>query len=460
MATDIVGSLFGVSPEMYQQQMNRQAMQDAIAMQQLSPLQRAGAMTQAGAYMAGQGIGSALGVEDPMLKIISARQQVGKTIDFTNPESIANGIRQLSNIGDTQGAGLLAQEGRKAMESAALVAQRTAEKLTPEQRNAAAIVQAKGLDLRTPEGAKVYQDELTRLTTKEQKPETFGDEAERTARAMFGKPYRDLSQEEAKSVNDSIQKAPKQQPGETFIQAARGLGFEVKPSYADYTPQEVALVNNKILQDATTKARASAITIDQRGPNAFEEAAGKLAVKKIEDTTTKIESNISLINNLNRLNLLSDQGVISGSFALGRVGAANLLQTIGVLAPTDADRLARSQNYEQTSKQVALDILGGRLGAGFSNDDRKFIADLVPRLENDPKARKQLTEYFAKRAQESIDEGNRLIDYAYENKSLKGYKPKVTVFGESSTVSPRDAALQNLSTEELLKLKNQLQKKP
>jgi hypothetical protein len=56
MATDIVGSLFGVSPEMYQQQMNRQAMQDAIAMQQLDPLQRAGAMTQAGAYMLGKAL--------------------------------------------------------------------------------------------------------------------------------------------------------------------------------------------------------------------------------------------------------------------------------------------------------------------------------------------------------------------------------------------------------------------
>ena len=66
MATDIVGSLFGVSPEMYQQQMNRQALQDAIAMQRLSPLERAGAMTQAGAYMAGQGIGGAFGIGEFM----------------------------------------------------------------------------------------------------------------------------------------------------------------------------------------------------------------------------------------------------------------------------------------------------------------------------------------------------------------------------------------------------------
>ncbi len=126
MATDIVGGLFGISPEMYQQQMNRQAMQDAIAMQRLDPLERAGAMTQAGTYMAGQGIGGAFGIEDPMLKVISARQQIGRSIDFTDPESIAKGVRQLADIGDTQGAGMLAQEGRKALESSALVAQRQA----------------------------------------------------------------------------------------------------------------------------------------------------------------------------------------------------------------------------------------------------------------------------------------------------------------------------------------------
>lgn len=126
MATDIVGGLFGVSPEMYQRQMNRQAMQDAIAMQQLDPLQRAGAMTQAGAYQLGQGLGGAFGIEDPMLKVISARQQIGRSIDFTDPESIAEGVRQLADIGDTQGAGMLAQEGRKALESSALVAQRQA----------------------------------------------------------------------------------------------------------------------------------------------------------------------------------------------------------------------------------------------------------------------------------------------------------------------------------------------
>ena len=104
MATDIVGSLFGVSPEMYQQQMNRQALQDAIAMQQLSPLQRAGTLTQAGAYMAGQGLGGAFGIEDPMLKMISTRNALARQFDVNTPEGLAGFAQALQQSGDVQGA--------------------------------------------------------------------------------------------------------------------------------------------------------------------------------------------------------------------------------------------------------------------------------------------------------------------------------------------------------------------
>lgn len=104
MATDIVGGLFGISPEMYQQQMNRQAMQDAIAMQRLDPLERAGAMTQAGTYMAGQGIGGAFGIEDPMLKMISTRNALARQFDVNTPEGLTKFAQALQSAGDTQGA--------------------------------------------------------------------------------------------------------------------------------------------------------------------------------------------------------------------------------------------------------------------------------------------------------------------------------------------------------------------
>ena len=104
MATDIVGSLFGISPEMYQQQMNRQALQDAVAMQQLDPLQRAGALTQAGVYMAGQGIGGAFGIEDPMLKMYSTRNALARQFDVNTPEGLSQFAQALQQAGDIQGA--------------------------------------------------------------------------------------------------------------------------------------------------------------------------------------------------------------------------------------------------------------------------------------------------------------------------------------------------------------------
>ena len=62
MATDIVGSLFGVSPEMYQEERNRQGMSDAIAMARLDPMQYANAAIQAGAGRAAGGFAGLCGL--------------------------------------------------------------------------------------------------------------------------------------------------------------------------------------------------------------------------------------------------------------------------------------------------------------------------------------------------------------------------------------------------------------
>jgi hypothetical protein len=77
-------------------------------------------------YGAGQLTRGLLGTEDPQLAIIRARQQIGRSINFNDPNSIATAVQQLAGMGDSQGAALLAQEGRKAIESASLVGQREA----------------------------------------------------------------------------------------------------------------------------------------------------------------------------------------------------------------------------------------------------------------------------------------------------------------------------------------------
>lgn len=122
MATDIVQSLFGVTPELYQQQQAAAADQRALTLAQLNPMQRAEFNIGRGAYQ----LAGALGGTDPQLQIVSLRQSVAQQIDPTNPESIQAGIQILKDR-DPQGAMMLAGEYRKALESAALVKQRSRE---------------------------------------------------------------------------------------------------------------------------------------------------------------------------------------------------------------------------------------------------------------------------------------------------------------------------------------------
>jgi hypothetical protein len=139
--------------------------------------------------------------------------------------------------------------------------------------------------------------------------------------------------------------------------------------------------------------------------------------------------------------------LISGTFANGRVGATNLLNTLGLTSAKDQDSLAKSENYQKTAGDVILATLGGRLGSGFSNADREFIQSLVPQLNNSPEARKQLIEFMVKKNQTIVGETTRLENYARENNGLKGFVPTIPlVSGQQPTTS---GALQSMSTEPL-----------
>jgi hypothetical protein len=88
--------------------------------------------------------------------------------------------------------------------------------------------------------------------------------------------------------------------------------------------------------------------------------------------------------------------------------------------------------------------LGGKLGAGFSNEDRRFIAGLVPSLETSRQARQQLIDFMTKKNQLIIDESTRLEDYARENSGLKGFKAKIPVVN-----APAPGSVQAMSESEL-----------
>ena len=123
---EIVGSLFGITPDMYERQQQALAEDRAIRMANLAPGARGAAMIQSGAATLGRGIGGLLGGEDPQLKLITARQQIMSQTDQSDPQSLANAAKQLNAMGDTQGAMALMNFARKAQSDMALVGQRRA----------------------------------------------------------------------------------------------------------------------------------------------------------------------------------------------------------------------------------------------------------------------------------------------------------------------------------------------
>ncbi len=122
MATDIVQSLFGVTPEMYQQQQAAAADKRALTLAQLDPMQRAEFNIGRGAYQ----LAGALGGTDPELARISLRQSIASQLDFNDPASIQRARGLLAQANDGAGVMQLDAVIRQAQESGALVRQRAA----------------------------------------------------------------------------------------------------------------------------------------------------------------------------------------------------------------------------------------------------------------------------------------------------------------------------------------------
>jgi hypothetical protein len=113
MATDIVGGLFGITPQSYERQLSEQGLGEGASLGQMSPDAFGRSMLYAGASQLGRGIGGALGGQDPQLRLISARNAIFNRTDPNDPESLARAASELAPF-DPQGANALANQAREA----------------------------------------------------------------------------------------------------------------------------------------------------------------------------------------------------------------------------------------------------------------------------------------------------------------------------------------------------------
>mgnify|MGYP003648123956 CR=1 FL=1 len=220
MAENIVAGLFGMTPQMYQNQQYGQDLNRGIALAQLSPGAAAQAGLQASVGQLGRGIAGAMGIEDPQLKLISARNSIAQQIDQTDPESILKGAQMLAQMGDQQGAMALAQYARQAQESVAQTKQRLAAAMASEAASKRERVQsdpekvrlAKSVaELSGPEGSIEYNTAYAKSLREQVEPKAekdlrFGVDREAIAGEMFdNKSFSQLTATEKAAVNKRVE---------------------------------------------------------------------------------------------------------------------------------------------------------------------------------------------------------------------------------------------------------------
>jgi hypothetical protein len=401
MTENIVAGLFGLNPQMYGEQQRRSALSEGIALAQLDPAARGAAMTYAGARGLGNAIGGALGAEDPQLKMISARNSIAQQIDQSDPESILKGAQMLAQMGDQQGAMALAQYARQAQGDVAQTKQRLAAALASEAASKRERVQA------DPEKVR-----LARSVAELSGPE---------GSIEYNTAY-------AKSLREQVEpKAEKEKPIASGVNRdAISREMYDNKIYVDLTATEKAAVNKRLEAEEGRKAAASASKVVlPAGESEFLKEMGKLDAKKVSDAMVTRETASSTIKSLNKLASLPDNELITGQFATGRVGVANLIQTLGLASASDAKKVAGSQEYQKVAGDVILQTLGGKLGSGFSNADREFIQGLIPQLETNPNARRQLISFMQQKNQDIVAEAIRTETYARKNKGLSGFEPNI-----------------------------------
>lgn len=411
--TEIVQGLFGVSPE--QLQMQQQQALEARAQQyaQLSPQEQSTAAIYKGASQLGGAIGGMLGGVDPIQQQASKIASVLQGADQTTAEGMAAIAQRFSEAGLPQQAQMAvakAQEMAKAKGALAAQGAETTFKLAE-----AAAMPSKTL-LQTAQARKAGFDQLSE------------EQAQAATKAYLEAEGMSPTQIQAIITNPKARDSYLTQAvDKTQITEAGGRVLLVNK-------QDGSVI--KDLGAAPEKGTRVNVSVDAKGEAAFTQELGKLDAKKVSDAFLARENATSAVNSLNKLATLPSDQLITGQFATGRVGATNLLTTLGLASPADAERLATSQQYQKVANDVILQTLGGKLGAGFSNADREFIASLVPQLETNPEARRKLITFMQNKNQDIIKESIRLEGYARQNRGLSGFEPKIPLSVTPSKANP------------------------
>jgi hypothetical protein len=400
MAENIVAGLFGLTPDMYGEQQRRSALQEGITLAQLDPASRGAAMTYAGARGLGNAIGGAMGVQDPQLQLISARNTIAKQIDQTDPESILKGAQMLAQAGDQQGAMALAQYARQAQSEMAQTQQRLA-------AGQASLAQATRERQQTVPKEIVIANEKARITDQLDQLRMQESTPENTrASRILTTQLAELDKLDDKSKRTVV-------VGNALVDTTTGAEIYKGPDTQKYSEFAKTLIDagltpgtepfqKRMLEYATKKVEGAGkgtgnVTIG--GINLDTGAAGKKASEIIGTNVANIENQFSLETAYKDALLLLNKGIYAGAFGPEQAAATKFsLGSIG-----NQKKLENTEVFMANIGEIVIPRLQ-QFGGNDSNEELKYLQNVVAgnqRLE--PESMKRILVSAEKKVQKNIE---------------------------------------------------------
>jgi len=343
MASEILG-LF-TTPEQYQQNQLAQFQNRAAREVQLDPFQQAALGARTAGYQLGQGIGGALGGQDPQLRIISQRQQLASQLNPNDPNSYMKIAEIAAQSGDQQFAIAVADAGRKAMSEYALIQQRTRER-----QGADPFQQIIRSGKYTPESLAKYQEsqnvaDLVLL-------EKTKDDVVVVGNALV-----------SKTTGKPIYQGEKPQKYSDF--ATKLIEAGLSPDSEPFQRRMLDYINQETKGAAQGKGNVylGGISVDTG-------AAAKAAGKVIGENVANIESQFSLKTGVGDALKLIDKGIYAGAYGPEK-GFIAKFTGIG-----DPKKVQNTEVFLANIGEIVIPRLQ-QFGGNDSNEELKYLQKVV-----------------------------------------------------------------------------------
>lgn len=393
MAQDsMMANLFGVSPEIYQQNQQEAGRKQGIEFAQLDPYERVNAM----AYTQGRGLGSAigglLGVQDPAMKLMSQRAELGQQFDLSTPQGFKSLAKELLAKNDPQGAQI-------ALQKAGELELRESQ-ITKNLREGRA--SAMGADLMKAEAEAGIKAAIRQLESQEQTPDVVSAlQVYKDKLTAITRPKEYAPSEITKLMNERNQLDPTKD----------------KEAYDILTKRMNKLASEKSLGESIGEGlgllgKALAPALKKEG-----EETGKFSAENFQNLGKSVAAGTSSQRNLATLeNALTN--AFTGKFAESKEGVITSLTALGIPVGSDLkDAASNTQLIQAMGTRYVFPLVKNFPGSLAAKElDR--LEKTAPNALQQPETIQRLVNLMKVDLAENKYTYDRAKDYKEKNKSL------------------------------------------